>query len=90
MAESIGIVATLIMSFYYLRQQIQELSIYMETKVLNDFDDKILRLAELAIERPELKEVLDKESANSSSQEPTAMYVLYFLHMHFICTRESY
>lgn len=55
----------------------QKLSIDMETKVLNDLDDKLLRLAELAIERPELEEVLDRESANAGSREPTAMYVLY-------------
>src|SRR5579884_3710694 len=77
MAEAIGIVATLVVSFYYLRKQMQKLSIDMETKVLNDLDDKLLRLAELAIERPELEEVLDRESANAGSREPTAMYVLY-------------
>ena len=49
-------------------------------------DDKLLRLAELAIERPALEEVLDRESANSNSQEPTALYVLYLFayafHVH--------
>lgn len=64
----------------------QKLSIYMETKVLNDSDDKILRMAELAIERPELEEVVSRDSANDGSGEPTAMYVLYLfayaLHVH--------
>jgi hypothetical protein len=60
--ESIGMVATLIVSFYYQRQQMQKLSVDMKTKVLNDLDDKLLGLAELAIERPPLEEVLDMEN----------------------------
>jgi hypothetical protein len=34
-------------------------------------------IAELAIVRPEVAEILDRESANMSPKEAAAMYVLY-------------
>ena len=40
MGEAIGIVATLLVSFYYSRKQMQKLSTDIETKVLSDLDDK--------------------------------------------------
>lgn len=38
MGEAIGIVATLFVSFYYSRKQMQKLSIDIETKVLSDLN----------------------------------------------------
>ena len=43
MGEAIGIVATLFVSFYFSRKQMQKLSIDIETKVLSDLDEKIHR-----------------------------------------------
>ena len=43
MGEAIGIVATLFVSFYYSRKQMQKLSVDIETKVLSDLNDKIER-----------------------------------------------
>jgi hypothetical protein len=44
MGEAIGIVATLFVSFYFSRKQMQKLSIDIETKVLSDLDEKITAL----------------------------------------------
>ena len=77
MGEAVGIVATLFVAFYYSRKQMQKLSVDIETKVLNDLDDKLHSIAELAIARPEVAEILDRESANQGPKEPVAMYVLY-------------
>jgi hypothetical protein len=75
--EALGIIGTLFVVFYFSRKQMQELSIDIETKVLNDLDDKLHGIAELAIARPEVAEILDRESANQGPKEPVAMYVLY-------------
>ena len=40
MGEAIGIVATLFVSFYFSRKQMQKLSVDIETKVLSDLDEK--------------------------------------------------
>ena len=41
MSKSIAIIATLIVIIYFSRKQMQSLSIDLETKILNDLDDKI-------------------------------------------------
>ena len=57
MGEAIGIVATLLVSFYYSRKQMQKLSTDIETKVLSDLDDKSNELTRLAIEKPQLMKI---------------------------------
>ena len=74
MGEAVGIVATLFVAFYYSRKQMQKLSVDLETKILNDLDDKLHGIAELAFARPEVGEILDRESANMSPKESAAMY----------------
>ena len=54
MGEAIGIVATLFVSFYFSRKQMQKLSIDIETKVLSDLDEKIHDLTRIAVEKPQL------------------------------------
>ena len=54
MGEAIGIVATLFVSFYFSRKQMQKLSVDIETKVLSDLDEKIHGLTQLAVEKPQL------------------------------------
>ena len=49
----------------------------IEIKVLNDLDDKLHDIPELTIARPEVGELLDRESANQGPKESIAMYVLY-------------
>jgi hypothetical protein len=86
MGEAVGIVATLFVSFYYSRRQMKELSKDIQTNVLNDLDDKFLGLAELAINRPEVAEIFDRESADQGPKEAIAIYALYIysyaFHMH--------
>ncbi|HEY0579190.1 MAG TPA: hypothetical protein VGC75_00645 [Candidatus Nitrosocosmicus sp.] len=41
MSKSIAIIATLFVIIYFSRKQMQSLSIDLETKILNDLDDKI-------------------------------------------------
>ena len=42
MAEAIGIISTLFVILYFSKKQMQALSIDLETKILNDLDDKIM------------------------------------------------
>jgi hypothetical protein len=77
MGEAVGIVAAFFVGFYYSRKGMQKLSLDLETKVLNDLGDKLHGIAELAIARPEVGEILDRESANISPKEAAAMYVLH-------------
>ena len=44
MGEAVGIVAALFVSFYYSRKQMQKLSLDIETKILNDKDERMHEL----------------------------------------------
>lgn len=52
MGEAIGIVAIFLVSFYYSRKQMQKLSIDIETKILNDMDERIHELTRIGVEGP--------------------------------------
>jgi hypothetical protein len=54
MGEAVGIVATLLVSFYFSRKQMQKLSVDIETKVLSDLDEKIIDITRVTIEKPQL------------------------------------
>jgi hypothetical protein len=57
-AQTIGIVSTLLLTLYYYRRQIQKISTDIETQVLNDLDEKVHRLNESMVEHPELSKVV--------------------------------
>jgi hypothetical protein len=82
--EALGIIGTLFVVLYFSRKQMQDLSIDIETKILNNLDDKMHCMAEMAIDGPELAEIFDRDAANLSPKVGFAMYVLndaYAFHM---------
>ena len=50
MAEALGIITTMLIVLYFSRKQTQALSVDIETKVLNDLNEKMQGLAQMAIE----------------------------------------
>lgn len=52
LAQTIGIVGTMVLTLYFSKRQIQGLSIDVETKVLNDLGEKVHRMGEMLVERP--------------------------------------
>ena len=48
LAQSIGIVGTMVLTLYFSKRQIHALSIDQETRVLNDLDEKFHSMAMLA------------------------------------------
>jgi hypothetical protein len=86
MGEAVGIVATLLVSFYFSRKQMQKLSVDIETKVLSDLDEKITGLSQLLVEKPQLMKII----SNADSYQTEEMAFTYHLlqtfahayHMH--------
>jgi hypothetical protein len=68
--QTIGIIGTLLLALYFSRRQIKDLSVDTETKVLSDLDDKMHRLEEHLLERPELARVIN----NAQSLSPEGVY----------------
>ena len=57
----------------------QELSGDIESKILNDLDDKMHGLEEMTIDRPELAEIFDRDAA---TQSPKLAFAMYLLHLY--------
>ena len=68
--QTIGIMGTLLLALYFSRRQIKDLSVDTETKVLSDLDEKMHRLEEHLLERPELARVIN----NVQSLSPEGVY----------------
>jgi hypothetical protein len=83
MAEALGIIATLFVILYFSRKQMQALSVDIETKILNDLDERIHGLTQMAVERPELIRVVNNVERDLSSDVAYSYHVLYtFAHVY--------
>ena len=58
----------------------RNLSVDIETKVLNDLDEKIHGMADTLVRRPELIKMLDKNQS-SGNQTPELVFAYYILYM---------
>jgi len=66
LAQTIGIVGTMVLTLFFSKEHMQAPSSDDETRVLNEMDEKIHNIIELALERPLLSKVMDKPEPNSS------------------------
>jgi len=87
MAKAIGIIATLFVILYFSRRQTQALSADIETKVLNDLDERMHAITQLGIERPELIKVVSKVESDWSPEVAYA-YQLLFTFAHVFHMRQ--
>jgi hypothetical protein len=76
-AQTIGIIGTLLIALFLSRREVRELSIDIETKVLSDLDEKVHRLEEHLVERPELARVIN----NVQSLSPDVVYAFDVLNV---------
>jgi hypothetical protein len=76
MAEALGIIGTMFVVLYFSRKQMQSLSVDVQTKVLNDLDEKVRKMAEIIIEKPSLQKVIYKLE-NPSDELAFAYYILF-------------
>ena len=77
LAEALGIIDTLFVIFFFSRKEMRNLSVDVETKVLNDLDEKIHGMAEMLVHRPELVKLLNKNQPNLTPEMVFSYYILY-------------
>ena len=77
LAEALSIIGTLFVIFFFSRKEMRNLSVDIETKVLNDLDEKIHGMAETLVQRPELVKLLNKNQPNQTAELVFAYYILY-------------
>jgi hypothetical protein len=78
--EALGIIGTMFIVLYFSRKQMQSLSVDIETKVLNDLDEKVRKMAEIIIEKPSMQKVIYK--LEKPSEESAFAYYLLFICSH--------
>ena len=76
LAQTIGIVGTMLLTSYFSKRQIQSLSIDQQTRVLNDLNERYHNMAELAMEDPSIQKVIDKEG-KPSRELAFSFYILW-------------
>lgn len=86
LTAAVGTIGTLFVIFYFSRQGMKTVAVDIETKVLNDLDEKMHSLAEMLVHRPDLVKILDKNQSTISQELVFSYYVLYMcshaFHMH--------
>src|ERR1700722_1740532 len=75
LAQTVGIIGTMLMTLYFSKRQIQALKVDTETRVLNDLDEKRYRISQLMIERPEMISVVAGPTSGSKPEHVVAYMV---------------
>ena len=57
-AQTIGLVGTMVLTLFFSKKQIKSLSIDQQSRVLNDLDEKVRKMAEIIIEKPSMQKVI--------------------------------
>src|SRR5215510_5950408 len=76
MAGAVGIVASMFIVLYFSSKQAQGFKLDIETKVINDLDEKVRKMAEIIIEKPSLQKVMYKLE-KPSEELAFAFYILF-------------
>src|SRR5207249_5947498 len=58
LVQTIAIIAAIIIAVYFSRRQIQALETDLEARVVNDLDEKLHRIGEIFMEKPEIDPIL--------------------------------
>ena len=84
--EALGIIGTMFVVLYFSRKQMQSLSVDIQTKVLNDLDEKVRKMAEIIIEKPSMQKVIYK--LEKPSDELAFAYYILFICSHAYAMRQ--
>lgn len=74
---ALGTIGTLFVIYHFSRKGMKAVSVDIETKVLNDLDEKMHGLAEMLVHRPELVKVLQRDLSEISPEQVFSYYILY-------------
>ena len=84
--EALGIIGTMFVVLYFSRKHMQRLTEDVQTKVLNDLDEKVRKMAEIIIEKPSMQKVIYK--LEKPSEELAFVYYILFIYSHVYAMRQ--
>lgn len=80
MAGALGIIGSMFIVLYFSRKQSEGFNLDIETKIRNDLDEKVRKMAEIIIEKPSLQKVIYK--LDKPSEEMAFAYYVLFIYSH--------
>lgn len=87
LVQTIAIIAALTITVYFWRRQMQAQARDLEARVLTDLSEQLHRIADIAIERPEMLRIISQRPGVQGSEVPYTYYILYFF-AHIFHMRE--
>ena len=84
--EALGIIGTMFVVLYFSRKHMERLTEDVQTKVLNDLDEKVRKMAEIIIEKPSMQKVIYK--LEKPSEELAFAYYILFICSHAYAMRQ--
>ena len=80
LVQTVAIIAAIVIAVYFSRRQIEALENDLEARVMNDLDEKLHRIGEIFMEKPEFVRVLNDVPAASGggAEVAFAFYVMFF------------
>src|SRR5919198_3238752 len=88
LAQTIGIVGTMVLTLIFSRKQIQSLSIHDQTRVLNDLDEKFHNMASLIMDDPSIVQVIDTREYKKSQREMAFSFYILWTCAHAYAMRQ--
>jgi hypothetical protein len=67
----------MVLILYFSKKQIQSLSVDQQTRVLNDLDEKVRKMAEIIIEKPMMQKVIYNKLEKPSEDLAFVYYILW-------------
>jgi hypothetical protein len=87
--EALGIIGTMFIVLYFSRKHMQRLTVDIETKVLNDLDERMQTLTQMTVDRPELVKILNKDESDWTPEMTYVYHILYtFAHVYHMWQRK--
>lgn len=88
-AQTVGIIGSLVLTVYFSRKNVKTYSTDLETRVLNDLDEKLHNLIEMNVTNPKRIKVMYNVPDNASSDLAFSYYIIYiFSHMYHMRERK--
>lgn len=88
LAQTIAIVSTLLITLYFSRKQVQSVNLDLETRVLNDLDEKLHNLIAISIQSPKLIKMVYDTPDEIGEEIPYVNYILFmFAHAYHMKER---
>jgi hypothetical protein len=78
LVQTSAIIAALMITVYFWRQQMRAQARDLETRVLTDLSEQLHRIAEITIDRPEMLRIISQRPGVGGAEVPFAYYLLFF------------